>query len=287
MAFVLNHFNNTSSGKADAPKQWTYYSSTDAITTIDDSGYFNDVTGSLSKGDLIYIRDSAENLSQRTVSSATGAATVTTAAYVYSGTIGTSDIADGAVTAAKLAAAVAGAGLSGAGGSALAVNVDDSTLNIPVDTLQIKDSGVTAAKLVVSVPRTVSVAVTAAQFNGAYATPYVLVAAGGANTLHIVHEVVYEVNYGTVQFASGGAVAVQYDSTANGAGTLASATVAAATFNGYTADSTVGAAGALATGASSATVNKGLYLSNATGAFTTGDSTLQVHVTYSTVTTTV
>ena len=287
MAFDLNHLNNTSSGQADAPKQWSYESADDLITTIDDSGYFNEVTGFFNLGDLIYILDSANTVSERTVTSARNVVPVTTAAYAYTGTIGTADIANGAVTAAKIAAAVAGAGLTGGAGTALAVQVDDSTLNIPVDTLQIKDLGVTAAKLAVSVPRTVTVAMTAAEFNGMYAAPKLLVAAGGANTLHVVHDVAYEVNFVSAQFAAGGAAAVQYDSTVNGAGTLASAAIAAATFNGFAADSTIGAVGALASSASTTTVNKGLYLSNLTGAFTTGDSTVNVHITYSTVTTAV
>ena len=59
----------------------------------------------------------------------------------------TSKIANAAVTADKIATAVAGSGLSGGAGTALAVNVDDSTIEISTDTLRIKDSGVTSAKL--------------------------------------------------------------------------------------------------------------------------------------------
>ena len=47
----------------------------------------------------------------------------------------------------RIAAAAAGAGLGGGGGSALSVNVDDSTIEIPVDTLQVKDAGITVAKM--------------------------------------------------------------------------------------------------------------------------------------------
>ncbi|MHC4981550.1 MAG: DUF2793 domain-containing protein [Planctomycetota bacterium] len=46
-----------------------------------------------------------------------------------------------------LETAVAGAGLTGGGGSALAVNPDDSTLEVSGDTLQEKDGGTTAVKL--------------------------------------------------------------------------------------------------------------------------------------------
>jgi hypothetical protein len=53
----------------------------------------------------------------------------------------------GQVTAAGIATSVAGNGLSGGNGTALAVNVDDSTIEISSDSLRIKDDGVTSAKL--------------------------------------------------------------------------------------------------------------------------------------------
>ena len=56
-------------------------------------------------------------------------------------------VPDGAVTSAKLNAGVAGSGLSGGAGTALAVNVDDSTVEINADTLRVKDSGITSAKI--------------------------------------------------------------------------------------------------------------------------------------------
>lgn len=59
----------------------------------------------------------------------------------------TDHIRDSAITAAKIATAVAGNGLSGGGGTALAVNVDNSTIEISTDTLQLKDGGTTEAKL--------------------------------------------------------------------------------------------------------------------------------------------
>ena len=47
----------------------------------------------------------------------------------------------------RIATAAAGDGLSGGGGSALAVNVDDSTIETNADTLRVKDSGITNDKL--------------------------------------------------------------------------------------------------------------------------------------------
>lgn len=61
--------------------------------------------------------------------------------------ISTAKLADASVTADKLAAAVAGSGLAGGAGSALSVNVDDSTIEINSDTLRVKDAGITEAKL--------------------------------------------------------------------------------------------------------------------------------------------
>lgn len=59
----------------------------------------------------------------------------------------TENLLDDAVTADKIAAAVAGDGLVGGGGSALDVNVDDATIEVSSDTVQVKDDGVGLAKL--------------------------------------------------------------------------------------------------------------------------------------------
>lgn len=61
--------------------------------------------------------------------------------------INTAGIANNAVTADKIATAVAGDGLAGGGGTALSVNVDASTIEINSDTLRVKDAGITASKL--------------------------------------------------------------------------------------------------------------------------------------------
>lgn len=124
------------------------------------------------------------------------------------------------------------------------------------------DSGVPAQKFA-------QVAMTAAQFNGMYAAPVVLVAAPGANTMIIVDSIQLVMTYGSAAFAAGGVVAAQYDSTANGAGVIASTTEAAADF--FATASTVFKLNPGAVLAPFTTcVNKGLYLSNVTQAFTTG-----------------
>lgn len=65
--------------------------------------------------------------------------------------VGTGQIADNAVTAAKIATSVAGSGLTGGGGSALAVNPDNSTLEINTDQVRVKAAGITADHLNTSV----------------------------------------------------------------------------------------------------------------------------------------
>lgn len=285
MAFDIQDFQKVSSGAGDAPILWSYRSD-DSLATIGASGYFDSVVNLLGTGDMLYIVG-VDGVQKRTISSIINILPTITNGFIFSAQVQTGDIANSAVTAAKIAAAVAGAGLTGGAGTALAVQVDSVGVEINVDTLRLKASGVSAANIALNIPRTASVLLSSAEWIAMYATPKLLVAAPGANKLLLVRDVRYEFDYSSVQYTTGGSVAVQYDSTANGAGRLASATIANTVFNGYTVDSTVGAAGALQTGASSATVNKGLYLSNDTAAFAAGNSPVHVHVTYETVTTTI
>lgn len=133
-----------------------------------------------------------------------------------------------------------------------------------------------------------SVAITAAQWNGMYAAPKLLIAAPGANTLIVVHRAELVMTFVSAAYASGGVVGLQYDSTVHGAGVAASNTEAAADFFA-TASTTFqfnGVSGnTVAISPFTTTVNKGLYISNLTGAFTTGDSTWVAKIWYSTIAT--
>ena len=128
----------------------------------------------------------------------------------------------------------------------------------------------------------VAVPITAAEFNGMYAAPKLLLAAGGANTLLVLDQLQLVMTYGSANYAAGGVAAVQYDSTANGAGVIASSTLAAATFQAAASTTFTMNAGVVALPFTT-TVNKGLYLSNITGAFTTGDSARVAHLWYRTI----
>lgn len=127
-----------------------------------------------------------------------------------------------------------------------------------------------------------TVAITAAEFNGMYAAPKLLVEAPGANLLHVLERAVLAQTYGSAAFANGGNAAVQYDDTANGAGTLASAAVTAADFQATESTSYM-FQGVLDAGTFATTVNTGLYLSNLFGAFDTGDSDFVMHLWYRTI----
>ncbi len=128
------------------------------------------------------------------------------------------------------------------------------------------------------------VSLTAAQFNGMYATPVQLVAAAGANTMIIVDSIAIQMTYVSANYAAGGVVAAQYDNTANGAGVHASTDEAAADY--FAAASTVFKLNPGAVLAPFTTcANKGIFLSNQTQAFTTGDSTFRVKVYYHTIST--
>lgn len=128
-------------------------------------------------------------------------------------------------------------------------------------------------------PMQAQVNLTSAQILGMYATPVQIVAAPGVG--RIVLPIAYQGTYTHVatQYAAGGVIGLEYGNAANLAGPAASSTLAAATFNGYAASNTfvltVDATDTLANIA-----NQGLFLSNQTAAFTTGDGTLRMNVIY-------
>jgi len=267
-AFNYAKFQKWSQGDANlGNNQWQYTDTTSTIATITAAGYFDDVNVDgnvdyIRTNDIIWVVASDESTYVLVTDTSP---TITTSVFdvvLGAGAVGTTNLAALAVTGAK---------------------IDNATI---ADGKMVANT-LTSASIATDVIQYVKVPVTAAQLNGAYATPYVLIAAPGANKLIRIHDVTLELDYGSAQFAGGGALALQYDSTANGAGVLASDALAAATLNGFAADSVVGLGGTAAAGAASAMVNKGIYLSNLTGAFTTGTgSTVDFHISYSIVTTT-
>lgn len=133
-----------------------------------------------------------------------------------------------------------------------------------------------------NIPSLATVDITAAEFNGMYAAPKLLVAAPGANQLLLPTKLELIMTYGSAAFAAGGTVALQYDSTANGAGVIASTTLANTAFQATASTSFTFNPGVVVLPFAT-TVNKGFYLSNITAAFTTGDSDFVAKLWYYTV----
>jgi hypothetical protein len=127
------------------------------------------------------------------------------------------------------------------------------------------------------------VTLTAAQINGMAAAPVLLVPAQGANKTVVVHRVVFVITRTATAFASGGAVIVQYGSAATGAGTQAcDSTIASTVITGAAGTSTSTRNGAVISDDTANVANAGVYLSNQTGAFTTGTGTATIDVWYDT-----
>lgn len=275
MAFVLSNWSRQSvalnTGEVDVngtetggPAWFTYRSGTDTVATIAGANYFASVVYDLSVNDFIFVvgTDAVGLYTVATLDRAAG--TITLVGASLTGSVNTANIVDGAVTAAKLAS-----------DSVTTAKILDAN----VTTAKLANNAVTSAKLALNVLQYATVAITAAEFNGMYAAPKLLVAAGGANTLLVLDKLDLVMTYGTANYAAGGVAAVQYDSTINGAGVIASSTLAAATFQAA-ASTTFTFNGGVVPAPFTTTANKGLYLSNITGAFTTGDSAMVAHIWY-------
>lgn len=266
MAFDINKFQRWSNGVAvGCNNMWEYTKTDETMATIIAAAYFDNLIeatdSTIKVNDIMWIQASD---AQQFVTITSVTAPVTVAAFsvvLGAGSVGTANLVNLAVTGAK---------------------IDNATIT---DGKMVANT-LTSASISKDVIQYVKVAVSAAEIQGMYAAPKQLIAAQGANTIIRIHDVTAEVDYGGAQYAAGGALALQYDNTANGAGVLASAALPAATLNGFAADSVFGLAGAAAAGTAAATVNKGIFLSNLTAAFTTGSSPVDLHISYSVDTTT-
>ncbi len=266
MAFNINYIGRvSSSANSDIQRMWVYNGTTtgsnETVATIVASGYFNDFMvnlalglGPLSVGDLFVINGNDASAFYTVTSVTTN---VTMSVFASTGVVGTANIQDGAVTNAKLATDA-------------------------VDTTNIVDAAVTSDKIDPTVLQYVAVNLSAANILAMYGAPVQVLAAGGANTAHIVEHAVLVMDYNSTQYAAGGAIGLQYGNTANLAGEAASATIPAANIQGA-ADTSDMVAGALTSGAMTAVENLGLFISNLTAAFTTGNSPCILHLWYRTI----
>jgi hypothetical protein len=254
MAFVLQNWGRVSvTANTSSPSEFSYNGGADTQSTIGTANYFSSVANECQVGDVIYslAADSSVLYTVTAVNTAVNPATISVSQFAATGTVGTSNITNLAVTTAKIAA-----------NAVTSAQLDPTTLQYATGTIS------------------------AAAFNGANASPVSLVTAPGANKLAVVRHYVLELAYGTTPFAAGGAVGLQYGTTAALAGPAASSTIPAASFTGASASSVMGAGGSLPVATVANTVNKAITLSNGTAAFTTGDSTFNYYIWYNVVSTT-
>jgi hypothetical protein len=251
-------------------------STSDSLGTITTAGYMNDLAeaGIVKPNDVLYINYSdtstfplntgeASTLGEFKVSYSAPNWTIATVLTAI-GQAAAKDVTD---NTKSYVASVDGAPASYTAGSLLVAGDTNGSVGA--------DSGYNVDNLLL----VASVAITAAQFNGMYAAPKLLIAAPGANKLIVVDRMELIMTYVSANYAAGGVVAAQYDSTVHGAGVLATNSEAAADFQAA-ASTTFVFNGSTVLAPFSTSVNKGLYLSNATAAFTTGDSTFVCKVHY-------
>jgi len=262
-----------------APQIWSA-STPDNLGAITTAGYLNDLGDKVKQNDVFYINYS--DTSVQPLGGGTGGEAATLGEFYV-------NVSGGDVSLVNALTAL---------GQAAAKDVTDNTKALvasvsgafvvgnlvqALDTSgTIVDSGISVAN---SVLQYASVAITAAEFNGMYAAPKLLIAAPGANRQIIIDQMVLVMTFVSAQYAAGGVVAAQYDNTVHGGGVLASASEAAADFTGAAASTTFRFFGSVAVAPFTTTVNKGIYLSNATAAFTTGDSTFVAKIWYHTIAT--
>lgn len=128
--------------------------------------------------------------------------------------------------------------------------------------------------------RAVGTITSAQMLAGIYATPVQVIPAPGANKMIVGMNASLALVYNSVQYANGGAIRFQYDSTNHAGGTnLFATTVAASDINGAASGSQLLIGVAQAFNANSF-ANKAVYVSCATGEFTAGDSTLKYDILY-------
>ena len=109
MSFVRKDMvKNGSSLTSVAPMNWAFGSTTDALATITASAYFDGMTNEFTLGDMIVVKDSANESDLLQVTSAKGVTPVTVSGFVSAGSV-----ADGSLDGGKAAVVVSNQTASG------------------------------------------------------------------------------------------------------------------------------------------------------------------------------
>jgi hypothetical protein len=125
-----------------------------------------------------------------------------------------------------------------------------------------------------------TLALSAANIIAMYATPVAIVAAVPGKAI-VIDSMSFDITRTSTAFSGGGVVAVQYDSTANGAGTATTATIAATVVTGAAGRTITARIPVVQSDIATASITGiGLYISNATAAFAAGTGTASVKIAY-------
>ncbi len=299
------------------PQQWLYNGNGDTIATIMTAGYFNvfaNWTNTLEYnngqyfrvGDSIYIVGEDGNAF---IQVATVGATITTTSLPPGPlSVTNADVAaNAAIAFSKLAALPSTDILVGSAGNvatAVAMTGDVTISNTGVTTIgsgtvtgskiaattitgaNLVANTITATQLATSVPQVARVVVSSANFKTAYTAGIALIAAAGSNTIIVVDKATFTFNYLTAAYTAGGAIGLQYSTSApvNAGGIAASATIAAVDVTGLSAAGYESVVGALAINGTSNLVNAGLWLTVATQNFASGSGAVDISIHYHVIT---
>ena len=144
-------------------------------------------------------------------------------------------------------------------------------------------SEVVNAEIASDVQKVIEVDITAANIIAMYTTA-VEVLAGVSGKSIIVDDIVFDLTGTGTQFTGGGVVGVQYKNTANGAGQMVHADVAAAVVTGATARVITHRVGADISSIATANITgQSLFISNKTAVFAAGTGTLKLILRYHTI----
>ena len=263
------------------PAIFSYANLADTAATIVAANYFSGVAFDLSVNDLIFITgsDSSGLYQVSAVDTAVNPPTVSVVSYQTIGSVGTANLVDDSVTYAKLQDSVGDNTLLGNPGGGAAAEFVEVTLGNGLD------FSAGALEVQLSVGRFIAVAMTQAQWNAMYATPFQIIAAPAAGLMHVIDHMVVNEVAGSAATANGGAVGLQYGATAHLVGPHASATEAAADFNAAVVNTAFLLAGGMSTGAAtSSAIAAAVTISNDTAPFITGTGgSYIVNVWYSTI----
>jgi hypothetical protein len=155
------------------------------------------------------------------------------------------------------------------------LSVDLGTALAP-GVLQVDGTSITVANGVISTIaaiRSVSVTLSAAQINGMFAAPVLVLPAAGPGTVILPSRILLNAVFGSAAFTGGGNVALYYGATSPPV-SVASLTLVAPVLTSFSSNQILPGLGSSGSAAgivtSALAVNQGLYVSNATGPFSGG-----------------